>query len=120
MDIIKLKNELKRIGIFVFERDNKLIAFSPYNLKKVFTTRNRFVFDIDKNFKELIKKPQIPQPVLSNIKIVVSTGCNFRCEYCIVYKNRKSINMNSVEGINYLAESSENSQIFTELEKKED
>jgi hypothetical protein len=41
-------------------------------------------------------------------------------EKMLVYKNRKSINMNSVEGINYLAESSENSQIFTELEKKED
>lgn len=91
MEIIKLKNELERIGIFTFERGDKFIIFSPYNLKKVFTTRNRFIYDIDKNFQYLIKKPEIPKPVLSNIKVVVSTGCNFRCEYCLVYKNQKKI-----------------------------
>lgn len=91
MEIIKLKHELEKIGIFVFERGEKFIIFSPYNLKKVFTTRKRFICDFDENFKELIKKPDIPKPVLSNIKVIVSTGCNFRCEYCLVYKNRKNI-----------------------------
>ena len=91
MEIIGVNRELDKIGIFVFEKEDKLIIFSPYNLKKIFTTKGKLVRDLDKNFKDLIKKPEIPKPTLSNIKVIVSTGCNFRCEYCLVYKNRKTV-----------------------------
>lgn len=86
-----LKERLEEKNIVIFERGNKVILLNPYNLKKVFTTKE----ELSKNYKEYIKqlsqKTTIPKPVLSNIKVIVSTACNFRCEYCLVYKNRKNI-----------------------------
>lgn len=91
MEETSLRENLKKKGIFTFERGNKLILFNPYNLKKVFTTKENFEKDLEKNFNLIIRKNEISKPVLSNIKVIISTGCNFRCEYCLVYKNRKRV-----------------------------
>lgn len=91
MEETSLRENLKKKGIFTFEKGNKLILFNPYNLKKVFTTKENFEKDLEKNFSLIIKKNEISKPVLSNIKVIISTGCNFRCEYCLVYKNRKRV-----------------------------
>lgn len=86
-----LKERLEEKNIKIFQRENKVILFNPYNLKKVFTSEEELDEKQDEFIKELSKKPIIPKPVLSNIKVIVSTACNFRCEYCLVYKNRKNV-----------------------------
>ena len=88
---IATKENLLKKGLCYFEKGNKVILYNPYNLQKLFTTKRNLQKDVNKNFGRLIKKIKITEPVLSNIKVIVSTGCNFRCEYCLVYKNRKNI-----------------------------
>ena len=86
-----LKERLEEKNIKIFQIENKVILFNPYNLKKVFTSEEELDEKQDEFIKELSKKPIIQKPVLSNIKVIVSTACNFRCEYCLVYKNRKNV-----------------------------
>ena len=87
----ELKESLKKQNIIVLEKDEKIILFNPRNLKKIFTTDKEFAEKKEEFIDTLKGKIEIPKPVLSNIKVIVSTACNFRCEYCLVYKNRKDI-----------------------------
>lgn len=87
----KVIEKLNSKKIVFFERGEKVILYNPKNLKKVFTTKEQVNNKVDEFISQLDSKITIPKPVLSNIKVIVSTACNFRCEYCLVYKNRKNI-----------------------------
>ena len=62
---------------------------------------------------------------INDVFILISMILSFviiekKSEETISVKKRKTINMNSIENIELLEESNEHSQIFTELDKKED
>ena len=83
--------DLANKNIQILERDGRVILFNPYTLEKIFTNKKDLERNVDSFIVKLSGKPNIPSPVLSNIKVIISTKCNFRCEYCLVYKNRKQI-----------------------------
>ncbi len=64
MEETSLKENLKKKGIFTFEKGNKVILFNPYNLKKVFTTKESFEEDLEKNFNLIINKNEKSKPEL--------------------------------------------------------
>ena len=83
--------------IYILEDKNRIIVYNPYTMDRVFTTLNRLNDGISQVNKKFEYELSLYDFSLSTLKIIISTACNFRCDYCTLYKNHKEVpivNMN--------------------------